>query len=292
MTAKAFCPGHVTALFYAPEPGPTPEGTGSRGAGFCISLGARVAVEAMPAYMNEVSPMEGSRVPPVMATALSGYLQRSPSPTALRVGLELELPVGQGFGMSGAMTFAALVAADAQLHLAGGDVEVLLAHAHSAEVEHSTGLGDVIAQARGGIDVRWRQGLPPAGRVEHVRQQAELLLAWGDEPLHTRTVLTDPEARRRLRAACVPRLEGLQGEPDIAWLLRAGRGFAEEAGLMGDQVKRMVDICDRHGGASQVMLGNSVFATGDLDAMGIELEGAGFHWTLVDIDNEGVRRVG
>ena len=291
MTARAFCPGHVTALFYAPEPGSSPSSTGSRGAGFCVSLGAIATVEAEPAYVSEISPMEGSRVPPVMATALADYLQRSRGNASLQVGLELELPVGQGFGMSGAMTFAALVAAEAELDLVGGDVDALLFHAHAAEVEHSTGLGDVVAQARGGIDVRWRQGLPPQGRVERRHQDARLLLAWSGSPLHTRSVLSDPRARERLEAACAPLLETLTGEADLEWLLVAGRAFAEGAGLIGPEVEAMLGICSRHGKASQVMLGNSVFAAGDMDAIGKDLAEAGFHWTLVDIDNEGARRL-
>lgn len=291
MTAQAFCPGHVTALFYAPEPAPSPLSTGSRGAGVCVSLGARSSVEAEDSYVNEISPVEGGRLPSVTATALADYLHRSPGNVSLRVGLDPELPVGQGFGMSGAMTFAALMASEAELDLVGGDLDILLAHAHAAEVEHSTGLGDVVAQARGGIDVRWRQGLPPDGLVDHWHREAPLLLAWTDSPLHTRSVLSDTQARQRLEAACVPRMERLEGEPDLGWLLVAGRGFSEEAGLVGPEVRAMLDICDHHGKASQVMLGNSVFAVGDTDAMGRELGEAGFHWTLTDVDNEGVRRL-
>jgi pantoate kinase len=226
-----------------------------------------------------------------MATALSAFIQRSPAPVALRVGLDLELPVGQGFGMSGAMTFAALAATEAELDLVGGDTGVLLAHVHEAEVEHRTGLGDAVAQARGGIDVRWRPGLPPDGRVEHHREEARLLIAWDAEPLHTRSVLVDPDARRRLEAACLPRLDALEGEPDLAWLLEAGRAFAEEAGLSSPGVDAMLGICDRYGRGSQVMLGNSVFATGDLEPMGRELEEAGFDGRVVSVDNEGVRRL-
>ena len=291
MTARAFCPGHVTALFYAPEPGPSPEATGSRGAGVCVSLGARATVETEVTYVTEVSPIEGSRLSPVMATALADYLQASPRPVSLRVGLELELPVGQGFGISGAMTFAALAAAEAELGLVGGDNDALLVHAHAAEVEHRTGLGDVVAQARGGIDVRHRPGLPPLGEVAHFHEEARLLLAWGADPLHTKTVLTDPMARQRLEAACLPGLERLAAEPDLEWLLVEGRAFAERAGLFSDDVARMVDICSAHGKASQVMLGNSVFAVGDVDAMGRDLKDAGFHWTVAGIDNEGVRRL-
>jgi pantoate kinase len=291
MTSRAFCPGHVTALFYAPEPGPSPEATGSRGAGVCVSKGARATVEAETAYVTEISPMEGNRLAPVLATALAQYLQRSSRPVSLRVGLGLELPVGQGFGMSGAMTFSALVAAEAELGLVNGDIDALLAHAHAAEVEHRTGLGDVVAQARGGIDVRHRPGLPPVGEVTHSHQEARLLLAWGTEPLHTRTVLTDAVARQRLEAACLPGLEALEGEADLEWLLEAGRTFAEDAGLLSDDVVSMMGICSAHGRSSQVMLGNSVFAVGDTDAMGRDLAAAGFQCTVVDIDNEGVRRL-
>jgi hypothetical protein len=39
------------------------------------------------------------------------------------------------------------------------------------------------------------------------------------------------------------------------------------------------------------MLGNSVFATGDLEPMGRELEEMGFDWKVVSVDNEGVRRL-
>jgi len=291
MTSKAFCPGHVTALFYAPEPGSSPEATGSRGAGFCVSSGVRATVEARPSDTTDMAPMEGSRLPPVMVAALGEYLERTSEPVDLRVGLDLELPVGQGFGLSGAMTFAALVAAEAELCLVDGDIGPLLAHAHVAEVTFRSGLGDVVAQAKGGIDLRKRPGLPPAGEVVHGRQEADLLLAWGPSPLHTRSVLTDEGARERLEAACLPRLEALEGEPDLDWLLEAGRGFAEEAGLSSKDVGAMVDICSAHGRVSQVMLGNSIFAVGDLEAMGRGLDDAGYEWTIVNIDNQGVRRL-
>jgi pantoate kinase len=255
-----------------------------------VSLGVRATVDAESTDIPEILPMEGGRIPPVMASALGGYLERSPGPVTVRVGLELDLPVGQGFGMSGAMTFAALMAAEAELGLACGDLDVLTAHAHVAEVTNRTGLGDVVAQAGGGIDLRRRPGLPPVGEVVHRRQDAELLLAWGRIPLHTRSVLADPMARQRLEAACLPRLEALEEEPELDWLLDAGRGFSEEAGLMSEDVRVMMNICSAHGKASQVMLGNSIFATGDLKAMGHALGEARFDWVIVSIDNEGVRR--
>ena len=191
--------------------------------------------------------------------------------------------------MSGAMTFAALMAAEAELGLVDGDVAALMALAHAAEVGFSTGLGDVVAQAEGGLDVRVRQGLPPSGEVLVHREERDILVAWSGEPLHTRTIIDDPDARRRLRSACEHRLDNLPDGPTLDWLLDEGWGFAKEAGLAGEAVEEMVDLCARHGKASQVMLGNSVFATGDLEAMAIDLEEAGYRFRLTSIDNRGVR---
>jgi pantoate kinase len=224
-----------------------------------------------------------------MAMALGEYLGMSEVLYHVALELDLDLPVGHGFGMSGAMTFAALMAVEGELGLLGGDVDRLLAFAHAAEVAFSTGLGDVVAQARGGIDVRVRPGLPPHGEVTRSTQDSEVLLAWSGTPLHTRSILSDPEARRALEKACVPHLAVRNGEADLDWLLTAGWDFSQEAGLVSDEVKRMVDICSTHGRASQVMLGNSVFAVGDLDLMGQDLGVEGFDWAVASVDNQGVR---
>jgi len=289
MTSEAFCPGHITSLFYPPQPGPTPEATGSRGAGLCIDLGVRASVRVENAKVTAIVPVGDTRLNPVVAMALGEYLQLAPDPVQVHLGLDLELPVGQGFGMSGAMTFASLVALDGELELVDGNIDALLALAHSAEVAFSTGLGDVVAQAKGGIDVRVREGLPPSGEVRFVKQEAILLVAWDDEPLHTRSVLEDPGARARLERACLPHLEALVRTPDLEWLLRAGWAFTQEAGLVSKAVKCMTDICATHGRASQVMLGNSVFAIGDLDAMAENLGSEGFSYRMTSIDNDGVQ---
>ena len=289
MTSEAFCPGHITSLFFAPEPGPTPERTGSRGAGVCISLGAKAVVSAEVAGVTSIVPKEGTRLPPGVSMALGEYLEGSGEARTVRVGLDLDLPVGNGFGMSGAMTFASLMALEGELGLMGGEVDALLALAHKAEVSHRTGLGDVVAQARGGIDLRTRPGLPPYGEVLHRRQEAEMLVAWDVEPLHTSAVLSDPKARERLEAASLPRLETLDGPPDLDRLIEAGWAFSQEAGLAGVAVRRMVELCAPRGRASQVMLGNSIYAVGDLEAMMTALRTGGFASRVTRIDNQGVR---
>jgi pantoate kinase len=289
MTSTSFCPGHITALFYAPEPGPSPGATGSRGAGVCIAHGVRARVECSEGDVTRIVAGEDTRLSPVVTMAMGGYLLNSTSPFEARIDLEIELPVGQGFGMSGAMSLASLVAAEGELGLLDGDRDALVALAHAAEVEMGTGLGDVVAQARGGIDLRVREGLPPHGEVLTREHEGKLLVAWSDRPLHTRSVLSDANTRRRLREACGPRVEGLSEAPDMEWLLEEGWGFAQEAGLASEEVRGMVRLCSRGGRASQVMLGNSVFAEGDVALMEGLLEEEGFSTLVTSVDNGGAR---
>ncbi len=289
MTSVAFCPGHITALFYAPEPGPTPEATGSRGVGVCISHGVRARARCDVAEDFSVVPGEGTVLSSGVAMALGWYLRNTPEPVDVRLDLEIELPVGQGFGMSGAMTLAAIKAIDAELGLLGEDQDAHVALAHAIEVELTTGLGDVVAQARGGIELRAREGLPPHGKVLTRSHEGKLLVAWSDRPLHTSSVLKNRGVRGRLRAACEPRIEGLTEAPGLDWILEEGWAFSQEARLVSDEVRRMVDICSRAGRASQVMLGNSVFAVGDVGAMAEGLDERGFSSLVTSVDNEGAR---
>ena len=292
MTAEAFCPGHITALFYAPPPGRTRESTGSRGAGLSISLGARARVRAVRGEGLCILPGDGTRLAPTVACALGNYLTLARRPVGLRLDLELDLPVGQGFGMSGAMALAAVLAADGELGLLRGDAARAAALAHAAEVEFRTGLGDVVAQARGGLEIRRRPGLPPHGEVVTAPHEGEVLVAWTDEPMRTSSVLGSPEARARLERAAMARLDAAPAAPTLGWLLEAGWAFAQETGLAGPAVVEMVEACLPHGQASQVMLGNSIFAAGDLAAMGREMDRLGRPHRVVRVDNRGARVLG
>ncbi len=289
MTSEAFCPGHITALFYAPPRARDAARTGSRGAGLCIDRGARARVRALRGKGFGISPAEGTRLPPVVATALGNYLANARDEVRLELGLVLDLPVGEGFGISGAMALASVIAADGELGLLEGDMGRLSALAHAAEVEFRTGLGDVVCQARGGLDIRTRPGLPPHGEIVTARHDGEVLIAWSGRPMHTASVLGDRGARARLEAAALPLLERAPAAPTMEWLLDAGWAFSQAAGLASPEVLSMVEACRPFGRASQVMLGNSIFATGDLASMAEALCALGWPHEVVRVDSAPAR---
>jgi pantoate kinase len=148
--AQAFVPGHVTG-FFTSNPDPDPTKAGSRGAGIALSDGVTVTVR--PAEEATVT-LNGDEIEmePVERT-----LRALNTQAAVR-GVT-DLPLGSGFGVSGAMTLGGALAVNEAFDRRLSENE-LLTIAHGAEVKAGTGLGDVVAQARGGVPIRLEPGGP------------------------------------------------------------------------------------------------------------------------------------
>ncbi len=252
-TAHAFAPGHLTAFFGA-YPDPDPRVAGSRGAGLTLSRGVAttVSTEREPGVW-----LDGERSTVEAVERVLAALDVPP----LRVDLDADVPVGRGFGVSGAAALGTALAA-AAVSPDARTVDGLVGVAHAAEVEAGTGLGDVVAQARGGAPVRLRAGAPGAGRVDAVSAPRSTRVEWvtfGD--LSTEAVLggdTD-----RLTAAGERALRALRETPTPERMVTASWRFARAAGLATDRVREAVARVERAGGcASMAMLGRTVFGVG------------------------------
>jgi pantoate kinase len=248
--STAYVPGHVTG-FFSPCPDDDPSRAGSRGAGLTLTDGVRVTARETgdPGVRLDGDPIS---MPPV-ETVLSalGVADRA------RIVAESDLPLGTGFGVSGAMALGTALAANDRFgcERSANDLVTL---AHRAEVEAGTGLGDVVAQARGGVPIRLDPGAPAHGRLDGVPTTRRVeYVTFGD--LSTAEVLagdTDP-----LVTAGDAALSRLRDCPTLSTLVAESRRFARDAGLLTDRVSEAVDaVVDAGGEASMVMLGETVFA--------------------------------
>ncbi|WP_058827255.1 pantoate kinase [Haloferax sp. Q22] len=248
--ATAFVPGHVTGFFSA-HPADDPATAGSRGAGLTLSHGVTVTVE--PAQETTVT-LDGEAVemPPV------ADVLRSLGVTAA-VDAESDLPLGAGFGVSGAMALGAALASNAVFSRGRSENE-LVTLAHVAEVRAETGLGDVVAQARGGMPIRVEPGAPAHGRMDGVPARPEIeYVAFGG--LSTADVLSGDTTA--LTTAGEAALEALRAEPTLDRFVVESRRFARDADLLTDRVEAAVDDVRAAGGdGSMAMLGETVFAVG------------------------------
>ena len=248
--AHAFVPGHVTGFFSA-HPHPDPGRAGSRGAGVTLSHGVEVAVAAAAESSVRLNgePVEIGSVGHVLdAMGVSG-----------EVVAETPLPLGAGFGVSGAMALGTALAAN-HTFACGRSENELITLAHAGDVESGSGLGDVVAQARGGIPIRLEPGAPAHGRLDGVPDTARIEYVTLGE-LSTAEVLSgDTE---HLSLAGENALGRIVETPTLPAFMAASRRFSREAELLTPAVEAIVeDVTAAGGSAAMAMLGETVFATG------------------------------
>ena len=264
--ATAFVPGHVTGFFSA-HPADDPAAAGSRGAGVTLADGVRVSVVPADetALAFEGRPVEMAPVERVL-DALDATVE---------VTIESDLPLGAGFGVSGAASLGTALGVNACL--GGGRSEnELVELTHVAEVESDTGLGDVVAQARGGLPIRLEPGAPGHGRLDGVPARPRVeYLSFGQ--VSTAEVLTGDTTR--LSRAGERALERLTDDPTLETLTRASLRFARDAGLLTDAAAEVIEtVADAGGDAAMAMLGDTVFAFGtDLSDAGYDPDACRTH---------------
>jgi pantoate kinase len=175
-----------------------------------------------------------------------------------------DLPSGSGFGMSAAGALSTSLALAVVLNRSREEAFIA---AHRAELVNRTGLGDVAALSAGGMTFRRREGLPPHGRIDRVAGSMDLIAAVVGPNLGTAEVLSDQPMRSRIVQAGQASYEALARDPTPQTFFRVSREFAERTGLVSGQVGEALQAVDDLGDASMIMLGNSVFATGDLETI-------------------------
>ncbi len=247
----AFVPGHVTGFFTVDRDEEDPTKTGSRGAGLTVDAGVTVTVrpaEETTIYLDDTSARMESveRVLDaldVTATVLA----------------ETDVPVGAGFGVSGGAALGTALAANREFGTELSENE-LVTVAHGADVQSGTGLGDVVAQARGGIPVRLEAGAPGHGRMDGLPYRARVEYCTFGELSTEATLSGDTTAVTREGERALSRVVG---EPTLGSFVYASRAFARETGLLTPTVRDAVrDVAAADGEASMAMLGETVFALG------------------------------
>lgn len=246
--AQGFVPGHVTG-FFTSHSDPDPTKAGSRGGGIALTEG--VTVTARPAAEPRVV-LNGD---PIEMGAVERVLQALEAPAEIR-GVT-DLPLGSGFGVSGGMALGAALsvneAFDRRL-----SVNELVTIAHGSEVQAGTGLGDVIAQARGGVPLRLEPGGPQNNVLDEIPARRRIEYHVIGE-LDTAAVLSDDTDA--LTEAGKQALSRVVGEPTMETFMRASRRFSRESNLLTDGVREVIeDVIDADGTAAMAMLGQTVFA--------------------------------
>lgn len=282
-SARAFVPGHVTG-FFSVHPHDDPRRAGSRGAGLALSDGVTVELYAAEEIAVE---FDGEEVEIAAVTRTLSALGVN-----ARVVIETPLPVSAGFGVSGGAALGAAFAANARFGLEHTENE-LVATAHAAEVEAGTGLGDVVAQARGGVPLRLEPGAPERGTLDGIPTSRTCVEYVSFDGRPTDEIIGgDVETLSRAGERA---LSSLLDAPTLSRFMALSREFARETDLLTPRVETAIEAVGETGDeAAMAMLGETVFALGDgLTEAGYDPETCEIHpaGAMLLSDNE-FRRTG
>ena len=261
--ARAFAPGNISCVFKV-IPHADPARMHSLGMGFTVKEG----VEVIVSEQNETEVLfNGACINFPTVHAVVNRLIQNSGITGIKVDITSLLPLGCGFGLSGAAALATAYALNELLTL-HKDSEKLAMTAHIAEVENRTGLGDVCSQYHGGYLVKLKEGSPLTADRLPIAEQPIYYRYFG--AIQTSEVLGNSEQTTRINRAADVALRTLQtltsAKPN-ADLFNAcfavSKQFSVESGLLSDA--RVIDTIagiEAEGGvASMIMLGNGVFST-------------------------------
>ena len=256
-SAKAFAPANISCIFkiYMHK---NPRWMGSYGIGFTLNEG--VVISVSKSKRNEVVFNSKSINFPTVMDVVKKLTDEK-----IKVHIKTKLPLGCGFGLSGASALAAAYAVNKLFSLSKSNKELAIA-AHAAEVENRTGLGDVVNQYYGGFCLKLKPSsyfevkkLPISDIGVYCRYFSKIL---------TKSVLTDKRLKNRINDAAsvalekIKKLTGKTNGIKFSLIIKISKEFAVNSSLLKDEktIKMIKSIEKNKGNASMIMLGNAVFS--------------------------------
>ncbi len=263
--SRAFSPGHITGFFQIFDDSENPLEKGSRGAGVSVERGVTTNVEITRAKKTSIRiQINGHPTTSAIVSekVVADFLELvSDRPYLINIEHEINLPIGCGFGISGAGALSLALALNEGFELGLSRLKAAQI-AHIAEVKCKTGLGSVIAEFHGGIEIRIKSGGPGVGEIQTIPSDDEsyvFSLPFG--PLSTARFLTNEDDRHRINELGGELTDSLICQPSLSNLLNFSRQFAEHIQLITARVRRMIQDAEDAGIiCSTAIFGENVFS--------------------------------
>ncbi|MEW6222049.1 MAG: pantoate kinase [Candidatus Hadarchaeota archaeon] len=263
MLAFAFVPAHISG-FFQPCVAKVPERTGSRNCGPCLDVGVLTMVKAEPAARNSLQIwIDGERVrADTTSQVVERILRLVRGHSEVAIDHICQVPVGAGYGASGAGAIGAAVALSKAVGLSLPRKE-LVRVAHVAEVKCRTGLGDVGAQAFGGLVIGVKPGAPPHGMWRRIPVPTDMRVICATlGPISTKSFLSSRSFLKNAEELGGKAMDKLLKQPTLKTFGSVSYEFVEGLGLLDEDLKRIIGAAEGAGAilASQAMIGRAVFA--------------------------------
>jgi len=259
----AFSPGHITGFFEKPKNRKLDTDLlcyGSKGAGFSFKKGVTTSVELYKSkkkwyeiYINNSLTTNAE----VSKWVVKYYLDKFDFDFYIKINHFIDIPIGYGLGTSGAgalsLTYALNKALNTNL-----SKEYAAQIAHIAEIECNTGLGTVISEFYGGLEIRTSFGAPGIGKLTKIELNNYKAIILCISPLSTKQILTNYS--NNANSLGEKMVEQLLLSKDVNFFLRMSHQFADFLGLTKGICAKPIEELKRLGvDSSMGMFGETIF---------------------------------
>ena len=270
-TSVAFSPCQITGFFRIHDGFKDANRIGSTGTGICVEQGVTTRVTLNPSSHRKDSILLNGR--PLERAVVSRIVLRKfrekVGTFSARVSHSSELPVGCGYGTSGAGALSLAFATNENL---GQPLKRLEAAqiAHVAEVEARTGLGTVASEFTGGVVVRLKPGAPGIGSTQRFRFGQESRVVSGSfGPFRKTRVLGNVSLSDRVNSCAENLVSRFLQKPDSERFVKLSRRFTECLSLKSARLDHAMRYLASQGFmSSMMMLGESLFCLVDEESVG------------------------
>tara|TARA_Y100000758_G_scaffold152413_1_gene108189 strand:+ start:361 stop:1185 length:825 start_codon:yes stop_codon:yes gene_type:complete len=256
MIGMSFAPAHITVYFSIHDSNNILE-KGSTGVGICLPLGVHATSSIKPAVSTNITVFNQNVEidDPVTKRAISLILKE---PSEVIVNLDRELPVGFGFGISGASALSACLSIS-------NSISAAHKASHMAEVEYNTGLGDVAAQAASlrknhfpSIVIRNSPGFNESVKIINPSHSFAVCLQGGGK--NTNQVLNNDVLTSKINEAFSQINSHNFSIPNI---ISSGFSFSKSAGLLSSNSSEIISSLPDDSLATLAHLGTAIIAFGE-----------------------------
>ncbi|MCW3133586.1 MAG: pantoate kinase [Methanophagales archaeon] len=269
----SYSPSHITGFFEICD-NENPLYKGSVGGGIVLEAGCVTEVTLSKKLSQKGTKIEINGVEEeantskyVVESLARKYKHKHKRKVGVIVSTVFDVPIGAGLGASGAGALSTALALNELLSLGMTPNEVAQI-AHLAEVENNTGLGDVIAEACGGVVIRKKPGPPGIGIIDMVPHRREKISYVVFGKRHTKAVLLDDSMKRGINEAGREAMKEMIRKPNLDNFMLVSRKFSLHSEVISDKCRDAIEAVDAEGKvASAAMIGDTVFVIGDSEAL-------------------------
>lgn len=267
-SAKAFAPGNISCIFVIKK-GRNPRNTGSLGLGFTVNKGVTVTINKLKnnnknnnynkqTNKNKIYYNNKKINFPTVNSVMNKLTNQN-----VIVNIKSELPLGCGFGISGASALATSYSLNKLFNLKKSKKELAIL-AHIAEVENGTGLGDVANQFYGGLLIKYIPSYKFIVKKFPIKNKKIYYKYFSS--INTKKIISKNKNKELINKSgqkALMKIKTLKlNNINIKNIIKISKEFSINSKLLKNKklIKLINNIEKKGGHASMIMLGNAVFS--------------------------------